>query len=426
MPGGNRQNSADKSRLELNVYKLNALFDYSSILNVEKSPAHLMARFRQIIEEDLSINRILYFFLGHSGWEVVLNANCSEEMVRGIDVEYLLTEFTDTTVVSSVMLPALREIDVVIPIVRDDKPMAFVLLGDTNEAARGISPVIKHLNFAQTLASISFVALQNFMLFQDAIREERIQQQLRTAANLQRMLIPTPEQLPEVKGVEISTHYQPFYEIGGDYFDIVGLSKTCLAFCIADVSGKGIPAALLMTNFQAHFRAMISAKIPLDTLILRLNDQVNNVTQDDSFITFFVGRYNCKTQTLEYVTAGHNPPFLWRNGAKEIETLSLGCVGLGMVDEILRIKIGRIHIDEPTTLICYTDGIVESRQNGQEVYSTEIMEREMRSGKNPHEFIQAVTAQITQEVNDGTRELFDDISMVAIRFTPHVAKGECC
>lgn len=412
------QSAQESNRLQLSLYKLNALLDYSSILNAEETPSLLMERFRQVIEQDLSINRILFIFKDAEGWQIMLNANIPEHLLQDIDLETELAPYTRTTVVSSSTRPFLREIDVVIPIMRNDKPHAYILLGDTNENYRGVSPIIKHLDFAQTLSSISFVALQNFELFKQAIHEERLQQQLKTAANLQQMLIPKAEKLPCIPGVTIATHYQPFYEIGGDYFDIVRLAPHMIGFCIADVSGKGIPAALLMTNFQANFRAQLNASTPLKAIVEQLNTRVSDATEDDAFITLFIGRYNTEQATLEYVNAGQTPPFLYNRVQGTLQTLTSGCAGLGMVDPLPRITTCKLRLTEETILFCYTDGLVECTRHGENVYSTAIIERALTHESTPAAVIADVHRVIEDEVSRGVREIFDDISMLVLGFEP--------
>ena len=203
------------SRQELSLYKLQALLDYTSILGKEATPALLLDRFKQVIEEDLDIDRILFYIKEEQGWTLLLNSGFGPEQVARIDVERDLLQYRDTAVMANAGTVFPEEIDVVIPITQNEEVRAYVLLGDTHDERRGVSPIIKHLPFAQTLSSISFVALENFKLVAQAIREEEIRAQLRLAANLQRMLIPKTEELPHLPGVSIASCYQPFYEVGG-------------------------------------------------------------------------------------------------------------------------------------------------------------------------------------------------------------------
>ena len=109
----------------------------------------------------------------------------------------------------------------------------------------------------------------------------------------------------------MAAFYRPHFEVGGDYYDVVKMGKDQFGFCIADVSGKGISAALLMSNFQASLRALFTKEISLYQLIEKLNERVFDTAKGEKFITLFIARYNVVTRTLEYVNAGHNPPIFY-------------------------------------------------------------------------------------------------------------------
>ena len=414
------------SRQELSLYKLQALLDYTSILGKEATPALLLDRFKQVIEEDLDIDRILFYIKEEQGWTLLLNSGFGPEQVARIDVERDLLQYRDTAVMANAGTVFPEEIDVVIPITQNEEVRAYVLLGDTHDERRGVSPIIKHLPFAQTLSSISFVALENFKLVAQAIREEEIRAQLRLAANLQRMLIPKTEELPHLPGVSIASCYQPFYEVGGDYFDALALDERTLGFCMADVSGKGVASALLMTNFQANFRAHLDTKRPLEELVHRLNRQVIRLAKDDLFVTLFVGRYDCCTGCLEYVNAGQNPPLFYDATTGEIVQLKSTTTGVGMLEPMPHVQARSIRIEHPSTLFCYTDGLVEFRKNGHEVYCTQSITDLMPLHSTPHELVEAIMARTKAEEREGERQVFDDVSMLALHFEPCEGPDENC
>ena len=145
--------------------------------------------------------------------------------------------------------------------------------------------------------------------------------------------------------------------MGGDYYDFIWLNANEFAFCVADVSGKGVPAALLMSNFQANLRVLLFYIPSLTELVKELNSKVMASAKGEKFITFFIAKYNLKTQTLTYVNAAHNPPLL--ASGNTISELKIGCTGLGMFDEIGLIEEGILSISPDSTILCYTDGLVE-------------------------------------------------------------------
>jgi sigma-B regulation protein RsbU (phosphoserine phosphatase) len=114
-----------------------------------------------------------------------------------------------------------------------------------------VSPIIKHLNFIQTLTNIIIVAIENMRLFKESLRQESIKKELELASKMQNMLIPNPSILPRNEKIRMTAFYLPHMDVGGDYYDFIELGKHEFGFCISDVSGKGMSAAFLMSNFQA-------------------------------------------------------------------------------------------------------------------------------------------------------------------------------
>ena len=150
--------------------------------------------------------------------------------------------------------------DVVIPVMQDDQALAYLLVGDLDEANIGVSPVIKHMNFIQTITNIIIVAVRNRRLVEDNIRQERMSKELELAAEMQSMLVPSS--LPDTPIYQFAAHYRPHEQVGGDYYDVLELGGNQVMMCIADVSGKGVSAAFLMANFQASLHSIFSYENP--------------------------------------------------------------------------------------------------------------------------------------------------------------------
>ncbi len=414
-----RSNNQDE-RLKLNLLKLKALLDYTSDFGTDNSPSGLLQRFNKILEEDLGINRILYFFRIEEKWELLLNVNCAKEDVAALDVERDLYPFTRTTIVSSNTSVGLREIDLIIPVAQGNERQAFVLLGDTNDRVRGVSPIIIHLTFAQTLTYLSYIGLRNWYEIERQNREKEMRTQLELAASLQRSLIIRPDRLPKLAGVKIATLYRPFYEVGGDYFDLLVLNNEELMFCVSDVSGKGIPAALITANYKAHFKAQSLSGVPLDQIVRKLNDLMLDVAQDsNAFITTFIGRYNRQTRLLEYVNMGHNAPLLYNMQSGALRLLPSSTTALAMVDVLSDFEVSCVEMDEDTMLLCYTDGVSEWRVEGKEMSRIDFLEDFIKLYRDPRALVAAIVARMDHEEVLGLRETFDDISIVALKFSPN-------
>lgn len=416
---GAAHSNVQEERLKLNLLKLKALLDYTSDFGSDNSPRGLLQRFNKILEEDLGINRILYYFRIEEKWNLLLNVNCAKEDVTALDVVRDLYHFTRTTIVSSNTSAGLREIDLIIPVAQGSEPQAFVLLGDTNDRVRGVSPIIIHLTFAQTLTYLSYIGLRNWYAIERQNREKEMRTQLELAASLQRSLIIRPDRLPKLQGVEVATLYRPFYEVGGDYFDLVVLNNEELMFCVSDVSGKGIPAALITANYQAHFKAQATVGGSLEQIVRRLNTLMLDIAQESSaFITTFIGRYNTRSKLLEYVNMGHNAPLLYHMESGEMELLRSATTALAMVDDLADFQVSKTVMTQDTMLLCYTDGVSEWRVAGKEISRIDFLENYIRSYHDPRALVAALVARMEHEEVLGLRETFDDISIVALKFSP--------
>ena len=223
------------------------------------------------------------------------------------------------------------------------------------------------LNFIQTITNIIVVAIENKRLFQKELAQEDTKKEMAVAAQMQSLLIPAA--LPNNDWIEMSALYQPHQNVGGDYYDAIELNNNEVAFCIADVSGKGMSAALLMPNFQANQRTLMKQNYELHNIIRMLNERVGEITKGDKFITLFIGRYNKKTKKLCYLNAGRNPPVLVSGG--KVKLLSEGSTIIGVFDELPEVRMETVSIKPGDVLVCYTDGLTELENNAEEQFGVE-------------------------------------------------------
>ena len=196
--------------------------------------------------------------------------------------------------------------DSILPEYQKEQILAYALVGGTTGSV--IPKRNELLPFIHTITNLIVVAMENNHIANEKIRQAGIRKELELAAQMQTMLFPTT--LPSTGDYVMHATYLPHQEVGGDYYDYIPLNDHEFVFCMADVSGKGIPAALLMSNFQANLHAHSHLMHNLPELITLLNAKVFKSAKGEKFITFFIGRYNVKTKELHYVNAGHNPPFL--------------------------------------------------------------------------------------------------------------------
>jgi sigma-B regulation protein RsbU (phosphoserine phosphatase) len=397
-------------RLKISKFKLDSLLDITLSINANLPTEDLLSKYEYILRNNLGIGKIL-IFKRSDNWECLLNGGFPKQF-ESIDVESRLLGITEIAFVTPDL--GFEGVDIIIPVYNNNIHLAFVFIGDIDEEGEGMSPVLKHLNFIQTISSIIIVAIENIRLFNESLRQEALKKELELAARMQKMLIPDNSHMPVNPRLIVNGFYYPHYEVGGDYYDCLKLSETKTGFCIADVSGKGISAAILMSNFQASLRALFTQDIKLETLMKKLNKIVLVNAAGEKFITFFVARYDHVTGVLEYINAAHNPPVLYNTLTGEIRHLRPACVGIGMIDEIPPLETTEIVITDYSKIVCYTDGLSELKgDNGKDIGTGVIIKH--ISNKKP---VENNIREMFKELGlpDNNPSTFDDVSIIAADF----------
>ncbi len=407
----NKVSKSSIKRLELTTFKLRSLLNITQAINENLTQVQLLKRYEELLTKDLSIGKVLIFKYDEDAWKCILKSGEVGAAYENIDVKRDLLPIDEISFVTSSTSTYLNDFDIVIPVINKGTPIAFVIIGDIEEG-EGVSPTIKHLNFIQTLSNIIIVAIENIRLFKESLRQEALRKELELASKMQNMLIPNQEILPRNKKITMTAFYHPHSEVGGDYYDYLELSRDEIGFCIADVSGKGMSAALLMSNFQANLRALFTHEISLAALVEKLNERVMHAANGEKFITLFLGKFNFKTRELEYINAGHNHPILYQKKKKNIIHLNKGCVGIGMLDEIPMIRKGSITIEENTKILCYTDGLIELLDGKGISYATNEIEECLSNSDSIEDNIQQIIKK--QGIIEGSAAIFDDISILGI------------
>jgi len=174
-----------------------------------------------------------------------------------------------------------------------------------------------------------------------------------------------PKEIPQLAGYEIASAWQSARVVGGDYFDVLPFDEQSRGLCIADVAGKGMPAALLMSNLQAAVRGLASAALPPDELCVRLNALLCRNMASDRFVTLFYAQLDGPSRRLRYTNAGHNAPFVMRADGS-YERLNEGGGILGVFPN-QTFKLGEFHLQAGDRAVLFTDGVTEaSDADGQE------------------------------------------------------------
>jgi len=333
--------------------ELNSLLEVTRAINKNISTPVLIQMLEVIMQNYLQVGK-LRFLIEHDGGFVCISSYGGEvESVKALHQACRkLNKARALTAVAGHDDHLLRKYDYFIPFYQKSKPIAYALIGDFNTTEEMLN---NDLNFIQTLINVIVVALENKKLFRERVESERFKREMELAQEVQNMLIPL--RLHKETTVEIGAKYFPHQNIGGDYFDFIRVSPEEFLWCVADVSGKGISAALLMANFQASLRAWAAVEDDLTNIVDKLNQIVVKNTKGERFITLFVAKYNERTRKLNFINAGHNPSILYSDG--EAVPLKLGTTMIGAFDELPFINQGEVDIEPGSMILNYTDGLMD-------------------------------------------------------------------
>ncbi len=389
--------------------KLNSLLEITKAINHNFSTERLLEIFEEVLEKQLNIGKLVLFSNENDAWKCILKYGVGDEY-NDINVERDLLSITEIGTINFSQKRLNKAFEIVIPVFHKSQPLAYVLIGDLEDKVE-VSPAIKHLPFVQTLTSIIVVAIENKKLARDTIRQAAMRKELELASEMQSMLFPST--LPSDKNIDTAAFYLPHQQVGGDYYDFIWLNENECAFCVADVSGKGVAAALLMSNFQANLRVLFNHTSSLTDLVRELNSKVMANAKGEKFITLFIAKYNLVTRTLTYVNAAHNPPLL--ASGNSISTLKIGCTGLGMFDEIEKIKEGIVSLSPGTTIVCYTDGLTELENDKGEDFGIDSLKELIKNNPNMNMMELNTLIMETVMTYKQSRPYIDDIALFSLK-----------
>jgi phosphoserine phosphatase RsbU/P len=260
-------------------------------------------------------------------------------------------------------------------------------------------------------ANQAAAALETARLHLEAIEREKIERELELAAAIQREILP--RSLPEVAGVELAAANLPTRQVGGDYYDLFPLSRGRLGFLVADVSGKGIPAALLVNTVHAAVHLQIDEASTISDLVLRIDRHLQRFSATRKFLTMFFGLLEPDSGLLRYVSAGHNPALLLRAGGL-IERVESTGVPIGMFPDATW-REETVTLDHGELIAVYTDGLTEAGNEREEEFGMErLSARIAASGPGPvRELCDAVLADVADFASGMPQ--YDDQTLLIVR-----------
>jgi len=225
------------------------------------------------------------------------------------------------------------------------------------------------INLARAVASQCAVAITNARLYAEAIEGAHMAEQMHLAGLIQRKMIP--QKPPQIPGLDIAAAYIPCFDVGGDFYDFLKASDNCIVVAIADVMGKGMPAALMMSCFRSAVRAYADIEgggKAIEAITNKLNKMICGECSGGEFITFFYAVIDAEKRTITYCNCGHEPTVLIRN--RQIIDLEKGGLVLG-VDAQAEYDIETVELKAGDSLLFYTDGLIDAANFDNELWGRE-------------------------------------------------------
>jgi len=400
--------------LDRKVYELNTLFDLSKDFNILVDRDEIIRIFKFAMLGQMLIRKF-FFVLEHEDERKMMatsgiNGELSDDaMDKLFSLDDDLTE-VDKTLEKEIPFLEKNEIKALIGLQFQSERVALVGVGArANEEEYSSSDY----NFLQSLGNLAVLSIQKTYLLEERIEKERMEEELNIAKGIQKGLLPDP--IPQSDELDIAASNISSYQVGGDYFDILEAPENRLLFAIGDVTGKGMPAALLMANLQAMLHVLLPVDISLGEATGQINEIIYENTPSDKFITFFWGIFNPKNFQFQFVNAGHNPPVLLRSDKDEFEELSEGGLILGAMSTMTPYEEQTITLSKEDLLVFYTDGVTEAKNKSEtEEYGEERLfdcikqNRDLSSGK--------IQDAIIKDVKSYSKDIqYDDVTIIVIK-----------
>jgi serine phosphatase RsbU (regulator of sigma subunit)/GNAT superfamily N-acetyltransferase len=296
--------------------------------------------------------------------------------------------------------------EIVVPIMKNGRAIGALDVESDKPGAFNHTD-LEILNFFADAASLS---IEKALLHHQILEKKKVEKQLQIAGEVQSRLLP--QNPPVAKGYDFAGLCIPTYEIGGDYFDYIQIDKNKIGIAIADISGDGIPAALIMTAFRALLRSQVKRFRYPSELMYLLNAQLTEFTRKKDFVTAFYGILDLQNHSFVYTNCGHNPPLLFRANGK-FEMLDKGGPSLCIVDSP-GFRHEKILLDAGDRLVLYTDGVTEIFNNNSEEFGLERLRGVIVSA--PDLRASALLEKIVRETKNFSQSEYyrDDYTLVIV------------
>lgn len=404
--------------LDRRIHELNTLFDLSKEFNVLTDREQIARIFKLTLLGQLFIRTFFLVYQNDDKPRLITSNGLSNQPDLN-EIEHIFNDVQSDLTVSnwqeSEKHPWITQngISVLIPISIQNRQVALIGVG---QRVNKIDFNENDINFLKSLANLAVISIQKTFFLEEQIDMERMEEELLIAKSIQMGLLPDP--VPKIPGTDLASKTVSSREVGGDYFDVATTPDGSTILSIADVTGKGVPAALLMANLQSMLHVLLPVDISLDEATERMNSIIFKNTPADKFITFFWAKYNSSNRSLSYVNAGHNPPLLLRNGSEEFEELTEGGLLLGALESALPYKETVVQLSPGDLLVCYTDGVTEASPVGredEEFGEERLQETVLRCRNLPSsEILDTIIADVNTYSN---HNISDDLTLLILKIS---------
>lgn len=290
--------------------------------------------------------------------------------------------------------------------VKDDNYGAMLVV----DAGEQIKYFPKRLEIITGIAQQTSMAIQNDRLQTAVLSRERLEREFQLAREIQQTFLP--DHLPQPEGWEVDARWRPAREVGGDFYDLFWISKNHMAIVIADVSDKGISAALYMTLTRTVIRTISQQNLTPAVVLTKVNELLLRDTPHGMFVTALFGIVDLHTGVMIYANAGHNLPIIWRKSDQSLETLQKGSMPVGIIENVTFVN-HEVKLCHGDTILLYTDGITDTYADKDMFGEDRLNETIKRDGLHTADSILMSVDQALMEFQ-GSAQPADDVTALAL------------
>ena len=393
--------------------ELQTLFELGKELNSTLNQETIVNQFGYALMGQLMVGRFILYLNSEGIPEIVHNKGFSsadiESLAPHLDAAAKITGPILINEYSDDWQKAFRSAGVaaLIPLTIQGEPKGTLCLEERKGKDRLTDA---DLQLLYTMGGQVIISLENARLFDESLEKQRLQEELNLAREIQQGLLTSDFDLDS--GWAIYGSNVPSREVGGDYFDVIKMEDGRIGVAIADVSGKGAGASLLMSNLQASLRALINVEPDLGLLVKRINKILFENTSADKFITFFIGIIDPVSRKLTFCNAGHNPPLMFSTAGK-VRQLEEGGLIIGILEDS-EYETDSVDLAAGDKIVMYTDGITEAENDSDEEFgeSRLITHVQANLSKNPEELVNSIIDEVKEFAPDISSQ--DDVTLLIL------------